>query len=194
MKLNDLFLTKSRAAVLLGLFGLNAEEIHLRAIQRTSGLSIRAIQLEVERLLRHDLILERRDGNRRYFSANRSHPLFADLHSIVLKTSGLVEVLREGLGTDGIEVAFVFGSVARNEERSHSDVDVFIIASIGLREVATRLLGATETVGREINPHVYPVDEFRERWKSNDSFLERVMGSNKLFIVGSEDELARLGT
>lgn len=194
MRLSDLFLTKSRSAVFLQLFGLVSEEIHLRALQRKAGLSVRAIQLEVERLLGLDLILERRDGNRRYFRANRSHPLFVDLHSIVLKTSGLVEVLRDALDTEGIEVAFVFGSLARNEERSHSDVDVFIIASIGLREVASRLLGVAELVGREINPHVYPVDEFRERWNNNDSFLERVMGSNKLFIVGSEDELAGLGT
>jgi len=166
----------------------------VRALQRKSGLSVRAIQSEVDRLLQHDVILERRDGNRRYFCANQLHPLYTDLRNIVLKTSGLVEVLRDALGAKGIAVAFVFGSVAKSEERGHSDVDLFVIGTVGLREIARRLLGTIDLLGRDVNPHVFPVEEFLQRYRKGDSFLARVLGSKKLFIVGSENELTRLGT
>ena len=193
MDLSELFLSKSRAAVMLHLFGLNSRKDHMRSLQRASGLSMGAIQKEVDRLIKLDLILSERDGNRRYLQANVDHPLYKDLRNIVIKTSGLVDVLRNALGDDGIDFAFVFGSLARGEERSHSDIDLFIIGTIGLREVAKRLMEKTDVLGREVNPHVYPPKEFLKRLKKKDSFIRRVVDGDKLFIVGDEDEFERLG-
>ena len=103
MDLSELFLSKSRAAVMLQLFGLNSSKVHLRSLQRASGLSMGAIQKEVDRLIKLDLILSERDGNRRYLQANVDHPLYKDLGNIVLKTSGLVDVFRNALGDDEFE-------------------------------------------------------------------------------------------
>jgi predicted nucleotidyltransferase len=191
--LPDILSSRGRAEIFRLLFGVTLQEVHLRELQRRSGLALRTIQQEVEKLLGMELLLARRDGNRVYYSANTSHPLFQDIRSMVLKTSGLVEVLREALSGEDVDAAFVFGSVARGEEGAEGDVDLMIVADAGLSTVSRWLSGAPEKLGREVNPHVMSAEELGRRRKSGDQFLSRVLGSPKLFVVGDEDELARLG-
>ena len=81
----------------------------MRDIERKSGFAIGTIQGELKKLSELDLILKEKDGNRTYYRANKSHPLYSDIHNLVLKTSGLVDVLRNALGTEKIKLAFVFG-------------------------------------------------------------------------------------
>ena len=124
-----------RAEIFRVLFGLSAVELHMREIQRRSGFAIGTIQTELRKLLMLDLVKKRRDGNRVYFSANRENPLFNDIHNLVLKTAGLVDVLKKALSVnEKIRLAFVFGSVARGKEKVGSDVDLVIIGDIGLRK------------------------------------------------------------
>jgi predicted nucleotidyltransferase len=137
-------------------------------------------------------VVSSRDGNRCYYSANKAHPLYPDLRNIVLKTAGLRDVLQKALTSDKIEFAFVFGSLAQRTERPESDVDLMIIGPIGQRELATRLRGLTERIGREINPHVFGWDEFTRRVVRRDHFLHDVLARPKIFIIGKEDEFADL--
>jgi predicted nucleotidyltransferase len=191
--LPDILSSRGRAEVFRLLFGVSPQELHLRELQRRSGLALRTIQQEVEKLEGMELLVSRRDGNRVYYSANTSHPLYEDIHGLVLKTSGLVEVLRDALADKGIAAAFVFGSVARGEEGAEGDVDVMIIADAGLKKVSSWLSGVSEKLGREVNPHVMSKAEFNQRRKAGDHFLLRVLDAPKLFVVGDDDELARLG-
>jgi predicted nucleotidyltransferase len=190
--LPDILSSRGRAEIFRLLFGVTSQEVHLRELQRRSGLALRTIQQEIEKLLRMELLVARRDGNRVYYSANTSHPLFQDIRSMVLKTSGLVEVLREALSGEGADAAFVFGSVARGEEGAEGDVDLMIVADAGLSDVSRWLSGVPEKLGREVNPHVMSAEELRRRRESGDQFVRRVLDSPKLFVVGDEDELARL--
>jgi len=191
--LPDILSSRGRAEVFRLLFGVSSQELHLRELQRRSGLALRTIQQEVEKLEGMELLVSRRDGNRVYYSANTSHPLYQDIHSLVLKTSGLVEVLRDSLARKGVAVAFVFGSVARGEEGAEGDVDVMIIADVGLKKISTWLSGVSERLGREVNPHVMDEAEFSQRRETGDHFLLRVLDAPKLFVVGDDGELARLG-
>ena len=165
----------------------------MRELERRSGLALGTIQQELKKLESMELLVARKDGNRVYYSANSLHPLYHDIRNLVLKTSGLVEVLREALAMGGVAVAFVFGSVARGEEGAAGDVDVMIVADASLRAVSGWLSGVSEKVGREVNPHVLEPGEFRRRRESGDQFLLRVLDSPRLFVVGDDDELARLG-
>ena len=191
--LPDILSSRGRAEIFRLLFGVSSQELHLRELQRRSGLALRTIQQELEKLERMELLVARRDGNRVYYSANAAHPLYGDIRSLVLKTSGLPEVLREALAHDGVRVAFVFGSVARGEEGAEGDVDLMIVADAGLKTVSRWLSGVSEKLGREVNPHVMDMAELGRRRKSGDHFLTRVLESPRLFVVGDEDELARLG-
>ena len=139
------------------------------------------------------LVTARRDGNRLYYQANKENPVYGDLRNIVLKTAGLANVLQGALRTPGVELAFVFGSIASETARPESDVDLLVIGTVGLRRVAQLLSGLAEKLGREINPHVMTKDEFKRRKDTADHFISSVLASPRLFVIGSEHELAGLG-
>lgn len=192
MGLLTVLFPKVRAEVLRLLFADSETELHLRELTRRSGLSLGTLQTELANLLAADLVLSRRDGNRRYFRANPAHPLFVDLRQLVLKTSGLRDVLVEALqGVKGIEVAFVFGSLAAGSGRAGSDVDLMVLGSAGLRALAPRLRAASDQLGREINPVTMTTEEFA-RQRRTSAFLADVLAKEKLFVKAGPDELARL--
>lgn len=191
--LAEILSSRVRAEIFRLLFGLSERELHVREIERRSGLSIGTVRQELQKLVRMELVSSRRDGNRLYYRANKEHPLYADIQNLVIKTSGLVEVLKGALDKKGVNVAFVFGSIARNLEGAGSDVDLMVIGEVGLRTLSSWLSGISAEIGREINPHVMNVKEFRKRRSSGEHFLNRVLESPKLFIIGTEDELGELG-
>jgi DNA-binding transcriptional ArsR family regulator len=191
--LADLVSSRVRAEVLRLLYGVSSSELHGRELARRSGLNEASIRQEMRRLRRLDLVSARRAGNRVYFRANRSHPLYPELHSLVLKTSGLVEVLGEALKSVDARVAFVFGLIAEGAPTAGSDVDLMVVGSASLRELAVKLAGTAETLGREINPHILTEAEYRERLLTGDHFVTHVLVGPKLFIIGSQNDLAELG-
>jgi predicted nucleotidyltransferase len=193
MSLLPILFPQVRAEVLRLLFADGSRELHLRDLTRQSGLGLGTVQGELEKLSSADLVTSRRDGNRRYYRANISHPLFSDLQQLVLKTSGLREVLADALRrVKGIEVAFVFGSLAAGGGRAASDIDLFVIGDAGLRALSPALRHAADVMGREINPVTMTVAEFRKR-RAKDPFVLDVLGKEKLFVRGGADELERLG-
>src|ERR1035437_6571153 len=106
-KLLSILFPQVRAEVLRLLFAEASREVHLRDLTRQSGLGLGTMQGELEKLSGADLVTSRRDGNRRYYRANASHPLFSSLQQLVLRTSGLRDVLAEALhGLKDVKVAF----------------------------------------------------------------------------------------
>ena len=193
MTLRDIVSSRSKAEILRLLFGLDRGDYHLRELARRSGLALRTVQQEVARLAKAGLVTARRDGNRVYYQANQGNPVYSDLRSIVLKTAGLVCVLQDALQIPGVELAFVFGSVASGKAHAESDVDLMIIGTVGLRRVAQLLSGLAERLGRELNPHIMKREELMRRKHTADHFISSVLDSPRLFVIGSEDELAKLG-
>lgn len=192
--LSELFGSKSRAELFRLLFELPGKELYLREIQRQSGLSLRPIQEELIKLKKMELLETRKDGNRVYFRANTKHPLFPEIRNLVEKTVGFLAVLHESLVRDKqIRSAFIFGSIAKGTARSESDLDLFIIGDLGLRKVTGLLSGVSDKLGRVINPHVMPPEELAEKIAQENHFILNVMESKKLFVIGNEDELRRMG-
>lgn len=189
----EVLFPKVRAELLRLLFTDPERALHLREIARLSGLAIGTVQGEVGRLRAAELLLERRDGNRLYFRANREHPLFPELRGIALKTTGLREQLTVALdGLAGVDLAFVYGSFAAGTAEAGSDIDLMVIGKVGLRKLAPRLRQPAEALGREINPHVLSQASFGAKREAGDGYVERVIEEPKVWIKGSDDELARL--
>ncbi len=191
--LADLLSSRVKAEVFRLLFGPDAHELHVREIARRARLNDATVRQELRRLIRVGVIVARRDGNRTCYRANPEHPLHPDLRSLVRKTCGLAGVLQEALQGPAIRTAFVFGSLAAGEEGAGSDVDLMVIGALTMRELAKRLKGPAERLGREINPHILSVAEFERRRRAEDHFLAAVLRGPKLFVVGDERELAGLG-
>ncbi|MDD3179251.1 MAG: nucleotidyltransferase domain-containing protein [Opitutaceae bacterium] len=193
MKLLHLLFPRVRAEVLRLLFADAGRERHGRDLARQSGLNVKTVQEELEKLSKADLVTSRRDGNRRYFRANAGHPLFADLQQIVLKTAGLRDVLAGALAElKGVEVAFVFGSLASDSGKAASDVDLLIIGDASLRTLAPALRKAGETLRREINPVAMTAAEYKKGRKKHPLLVD-ILGKPKLFVKGGADELKRFG-
>ena len=172
MNLLSVLFPQVRAEVLRLLFADAGRELHLRDLTRQSGLGLGTMQGELAKLSTADLVTSRRDGNRRYYRANASHPLFPDLQQLVIKTSGLRDVLAAALkGVKGIEVAFVFGSLASGPGKAASDVDVLVIGNAGLRALAPGLRRASEKIGREINPITMTAAEYAKGRKKHPLLL-----------------------
>ena len=130
-------------------------------------------------------------GNQTQFTANTEHPVYSDLSGVISKTTGLRDVLAAALEpfTTQIEVAFVFGSVAKTTEGAQSDVDVLVVGEATFGQVVTAVYDAQMTLAREINPKVMNRAEWSEKKKAQNVFVQELMSKPKIFIVGSENEL-----
>jgi predicted nucleotidyltransferase len=178
---------RSRRLLLARIYMAPDREFYLRELVRLTGLAPRTVQLELDRLVAAELVLERRSGNRRYLRANVRYPLFRPVYDIVARTDGLAAVLAGALGTEGIAFAFVFGSMASGLATAGSDVDLLVVGNVGLREVVRRISPVQETVGREVNPVVWTRAEYERRLAAQDAFLSRVTAGPRMPVVGDAD-------
>ncbi len=192
-RLPELLSSRARAEIFRLLFSGTGEELHVREIERRSGLNDSTLRQELRKLVRLDLVQSRRDSNRVYYRAKTESPLYPEIRNLVLKTSGLSDVLKSALKDKRIRVAFVFGSVARGEEKAGSDVDLMVIGQLGLRDLSRLLSGIEEKIGREVNPHVLHEEEFRKRIRAKEHFVSSIMETPKMFIIGSQRELEAMG-
>ena len=140
-------------------------------------------------MIEHGIIIEAKDGNRTYVHANVDYLFYKELQGLARKSKGSLEIVRKAIGNKGIDVAFVFGSLATETEQIESDVDLMILGDVGLREIVKRLSGISSQIGREINPHVMKVVEFTKRKINGDHFVVSICEHPKRFLVGSEDDL-----
>jgi len=192
--LSEILSSRVRAEVFRLLFGLNTESLHVREIQRRSGFAIGTIQTEMKKLHKLDIVIKRQDGNRVYYSANQANPIFPDIKTLVVKTVGLVDILKDALACEReIDLAFVFGSLSKDSEKSESDIDLLVIGNLGLRSLSRLLKGLPEKLGRVINPYILTPEEFSRRKSENEHFLSHVLREPKLFIVGNENDLKAMG-
>jgi predicted nucleotidyltransferase len=83
--------------------------------------------------------------------------------------------------------------LANGTDKAQSDVDLLVIGTVGLRGLSRLLSSVSGKVGREVNPHVFTVEEFARRKKARDHFISTVLRGSKLFVVGSEHELEAMG-
>lgn len=185
---------KTRQA-LLSHFFTHADEAHLQeSLIHLAALGRGTVQRELEFLTRAGIVLRTVRGRQVYFQANPDCPIFPELKGLIVKTAGVADVLRVALAplTERISAAFIYGSVARGGEKRGSDVDVMIIGEVSFAEITDALARTQETIGREVNPSVYPPAEFRAKVAARHHFLNTVLKGEKIFLIGDERELARL--
>lgn len=191
--LSDVLFGEYRKRI-LGLLLLHPEQgYHVRELARLTNTSAGTLHKELSKLSDAGILQSKKVGNQQHYSANVQCPIFEELASIFRKTSGLADVIADALSSakNQIQLAMVFGSVARGEEQANSDIDVMIIGDISFGDVVSLLHESQATLRREINPVVYSMDSFKSRVEKNDSFIKEILNKPKLFIIGSEHELRK---
>lgn len=165
---------------------------YLRELAEFLSVSPSSIQRELAGLTNAGILKRSVDGNRTYFQADPDCPILPQLQEILVKTVGIVDLLRDQLEplVKDISLAFIYGSIAAGSEVSQSDIDLMVIGKVGLSDVAAALKPAEERLGRSINPVILSVPEARRKLRDKQHFIETVCKGPKLFIVDKDHELA----
>jgi len=193
--LSDLLFGQTRGAVLALLYGRVDRSFYTREIAREVDASVGTVQRELENLSKVGLIVRKSVGNQVFYQANRDAPIFAEMRALINKAIGIFGVLHSALRplSKRIITAFVYGSVAREQETAQSDVDLMVVGKATLDQVLSRLATAEKGIGRSINPTVYSVGEFKSKLGAGNHFLTSVLKGQKVFLLGDEDELRKMG-
>ena len=188
----DALFGRVRQRVLGLLFSHPDRSFYGNEIIRRAGAGSGAVQRELARLEAVGLVTTSRVGRQKHYRANEAAPIFSELRGIILKTSGLRDVLRVALSPlqEGIRAAFVFGSIARGSDAAGSDVDLMVISD---RLTYAELFGALETassqLARPVSPTIYTSAEFTRRIGEGHPFLAKVLEQLKIWIIGEDDVL-----
>ncbi|MCI0334591.1 MAG: nucleotidyltransferase domain-containing protein [Planctomycetes bacterium] len=152
-----------------------------------------SLQREVARLADAGILETRQEANRTYYRPNADCPLLPELTGLIAKTVGVADVVRHALAAVArrIEWAFIYGSLARGEEVSESDVDLLVIGDVKLSELARSIKIAEKKLGRPVNPTVFPRAEFAAKLRAGQHFVHSVVAGDKLFLVGDAREFAK---
>ena len=177
------------------LFGTPDRSFYANEVIALARSGTGAVQRELAGLAAAGLLTIRKQGNQKHYQANASAPVFAELRGLVLKTMGLADVLLAALVplAEQIDAAFVYGSVAKQQDTARSDIDVLIVSSnlanLSYADVFSALEAASATLGRTVNPTLYTWAEFTKRLANNNAFVARVLQQPKIWLIGNEDQL-----
>lgn len=186
----DALFSRTQQRVLSLLYGQPERSYPLMELIELANSGRGAVQREVQRLTESGLVTVTAQGRQRVFQANRKAPIFNALREIVKKLAGIEGALRDALDpiVDKIDVALLYGSVAKRSDTATSDIDVLIVSDVlTLEDVFAALQGAEKELGRSVSPTLYSRDEFLKRRRSRQPFLSKVLAGDYVTLVGSLD-------
>lgn len=189
----DAVLPKTRQGILAATLVQPEKTWYVSELARRMGVPSSSLQRELQGLTDAGILKSHRQGRMVYFQANTDSPIYPDLRGLLLKTSGLVNVLSCALKplATKIRAAFVYGSIASGQARTDSDIDLIVVGGLVPQELAIPLRRARDLLGREIHPTVFASAEFDKRRAAKDPFLTEVMSKPQLLVIGSKDELGK---
>lgn len=190
--LSGALFTKTQQRVLGLLFGKPDRSFYANEIVRTTGGGVGAVHRELDNLLVAGLVTSYMIGNQKHYQANHESPIFKELRSIVLKTFGVADVLRETLEpfADKIKTAFIYGSIAKGTDTAQSDIDVMIVSTeLSYADIFPSLEKAEKLLGRSVNPTVFKLAELKRKFSKGNAFVKRILNQPKIFLMGSKDDL-----
>jgi predicted nucleotidyltransferase len=190
--LSSALFSNVQARVLALIFGHPERSFYASEIIRNVRSGTGAVERELSRLRDSGLVRVERIGNQKHYRANHRSPIFVELRSIVLKTMGLAEPLRESLAphAEKIKTAFVYGSVAKGGDSARSDVDLMVIGEdLAYPDLFGGLQKAESILHRQVSPNFLSPQDWRRKLAQKNPFITKISAQPKIFIFGSEDDL-----
>jgi len=194
--LSDALFSKVKQRVLAIFFNRPFARYQLSQVIALARSGRGAVQRELETLLRAGILRLATADGRKLYEVNPQSPIFEEMRGLILKTVGLLEPLNKGLQplSAKLDVAFVYGSVAKGEDSATSDIDLMIVArDVAYAEIYGALQKAEKKLLRPVNPTILTPGEWKQKLSQKNSFVSRISKQPKLFITGSDDELQRIG-
>lgn len=190
MDISNIFKSKVRKALFRLYFTNPENEYYLRELERILGIPVAVIRKELTRLKKDGIFISRKKANLVFYSINKSYPLFEELKSIISKTIGVTASLQDVLkNIKGAEIAFIYGSFAKNSERPTSDIDICIIGDINENTLIREVKKIEGALKREINYTLYTLSEFLSKKRKKDTFIMNLLENPKIMLIGEKNDL-----
>lgn len=188
----DSLFPKGRQRVLAVLFGNPDRSFYANEVIALAQSGTGSVQRELAALSEAGLLTITRQGNQKHYQANAAAPVYAELRGLVMKTWGLADVLRAALAplAPQITSAFVYGSVAKQSDTQHSDIDLMVVSdALGYADLFGTLEKASVSLGRKVNPTLYTPANIAKRIAQDNAFVTRVLQQPKIWLIGNEEQL-----
>ncbi len=187
----EMLFPKTRRKI-LALFFLHPDrQFYFREIAAHIGTTQGQVLRELRAMHEVGLITMKPLGRHKFYQVNRECPIYDELSSIVRKTFGIADIIRDTLAAfvDQIRLAFIYGSAARGRETGESDVDLMVVGPITLRKLSVALDPVEKELGREINPTLYTPEQFERGLTEKNHFIRSVLKTELIYLVGTPDDV-----
>src|SRR4051812_17761861 len=191
-RLADVLFSPVQQRVLALLFGQPGRSFQSAEVITLAGSGTGAVHRQLIRLADSGLVTVTRVGNQKHYQANRDSPVFSELYGLVVKTIGLVGPLEKALAAfrDRIQVAFVYGSIAKGTDTAQSDIDLMVICDdLTYSDLYGALQEAEMTLHRQVHVNLATVAEWKQKLATGNPFITKIQTQPKISLIGSIDDL-----
>lgn len=191
--LEDIIISRVRVKILTLFLSHPGVIFHVRDIVRRTNEEINAVRRELSHMEKAGMVAKEQRANRLFYAMRREYPLYFELLALVGKTSGLGwEILKNKAKLGKIKFAMISGTLLRGmPKRDPSDVDLLVVGSVVLPELAQLVKAEEVRRERELNYTVMTEEEFTFRKHRRDPFALSILSGLRLMIIGDEEELIR---
>jgi hypothetical protein len=183
--INTLITSQTRIKLLLKFFLNGSTKAHLRGLESEFGESSNSIRIELNRFEEAGLLNSLKEGNKKVFQANCKHPLFSDIHNIIMKETGIDRVIDKVIHRIGNLICiYLTGDFARGKDSPVIEL-ILVGADIDREYLARKVAQAEELVGRKVSYVILHPDEA-------DCHLLKVKQTDLLPLWNSEDSKLKL--
>ncbi|MBI3888101.1 hypothetical protein HY310_03480 [Candidatus Microgenomates bacterium] len=188
--LNDLIISRVRVKLLEIFLTTPGQIIHVRELVRKSKEEINAVRRELAHMEKAGIVSKEHRANRLYYSFRKDYPLYYDLLELITKTNGLGGAIIKNKNKLGrIKFAMLSGKFARNIPGSAEQVDLLVVGTVVVAEVASLVREEELRRGREIFFTPMTEEEFVFRKKKKDPFILGILSGSRIMVIGDEEEL-----
>jgi DNA-binding transcriptional ArsR family regulator len=169
--LDSIITSKTRIKLLLKFFLNSNTKSYLRNLEQEFGESTNAIRVELNRLEGAGLLQSEIEGNKKYFKANTTHPLFFDINNILKKFVGIDKLVERVLNEIGdLEQAYITGDFAKGTDSPIIDL-VLIGEGLDTNFIESLISKTEKLVGRRIRYFILTNEEMGVYFKNKPKLL-----------------------
>lgn len=191
--LEDIIISRVRVKILTLFLSHPGVIFHVRDIVRRCNEEINAVRRELAHMEKAGMVAKEQRANRLFYAMRREYPLYCELLALIGKTSGLGwEILKNKAKLGKIKFAMISGALLRGiPKQDASDVDVLVVGTVVLPELAQLVKAEEVRRERELNYTVMTEEEFSFRKQRRDPFVLSVLAGSRLMVIGDEEELVQ---
>lgn len=188
--MRELILFSKTIRNLLSVFVTNPNNrFYLRQLCGITNTSPRPVQLALKKLEKAGILNSKGEANIKFYTLNKVNPIYPEIKSIILKTEAIGETLRKSLkNLKNIQCAFIYGSVAKDDERAGSDIDICIIGKVDLRSLSKVTAYLEKKLKREISVITFSPEEWEKAINEKKAFAMDILRNKKIILAGALNE------